>query len=263
MELTGKTILITGASSGIGKSFAYLFASKGSNVVLIARSKDKLDKIAQDIQQKHGVAALAYQKDLGAAQASQELYDQLKSDQVDVDILVNNAGFGKWGRFEGFSMADYQGMIQLNITALMELCYLFIEDFKEKPAAGIINVGSTASFIPVPYSSVYAATKAFVLSFTEGLVGEFDDTTVRISCLCPSGTASNFNVVANSNKHADNSTDALMSSDEVALMGLEAFLANKHYVVTGRKSSIFLARILSRKRILTMVANYWKKRLGL
>lgn len=263
MELKGKTVLITGASSGIGKSFAYLFASKGSNVVLVARSVAKLNDIAEDIRERHKVTALAYPKDLSQQGASEELYEQLKSDGVDTDILINNAGFGKWGRFEDFSLADYSSMVQLNIHALMELSYFFIEDFKQKGEAGIINVGSTASLLPVPYSSVYAATKAFALSFTEGLVGEYRSTNISITCLCPSGTESNFNAVANFNKHPDNSTAELMSSDKVASLGLEAFLKGKHYVVTGRKTSIFLARILSRKRILTMVGDYWKKRLGL
>jgi short-subunit dehydrogenase len=263
MNLSGKTVLVTGASSGIGESFAYLLATKGANLVLVARTKSKLDDIAKNIEEKHQVKVAVYQKDLGVPNASQELYDQIQKDQVEVDILINNAGFGKWGKFEEFCLEQYHNMIQLNITALTELCYLFLEDFKKRPAAGIINVGSTASFIPVPYSSVYAATKSYVLFFTEGLVGELADTNITVSCLCPGGTASNFATVADSSGKADVSDTKMMSPDEVAKMGLDAFLAKKHYVITGRKTQITLFKFLSRKRVITMVADFWKKRLGL
>ena len=264
MNLIDKTVLVTGASSGIGKSFAYILASKGANLVLVARSKDKMETIAQEIQEKHAVQTAVYQKDLSKVNASQELYDQLKADQVNVDVLINNAGFGKWGKFEAFSLATYHDMLQLNINALMELCYLFIEDFKQKPESGIINVGSTASFIPVPYSSVYAATKSFVLNFTEGLVGEYADSSIKITCLCPGATSSNFANVADEHQHSDTSNQqGYLSSDEVAQQGLDAFLAGKHYVVTGRRTQLLLFKFLSRKRVIDMIANYWKKRLGL
>ncbi|MEO0895650.1 MAG: SDR family oxidoreductase [Bacteroidota bacterium] len=263
MNLAGKTVLITGASSGIGKSFAYLFASKGSHVILVARSLAKMEEIAEDIRNTHKVEAYSYQKDLSANSASQELYDQLKTDGREVDILVNNAGFGKWGRFEDFSMEDYRSMIQLNVNALMDLCYLFLEDFKKKAEAGIINVGSTASFIPVPYSSVYAATKHFVLSFTEGLVGELEGTNIKVFCLCPGGTESNFATVANSNNYQQNASPEMKSSDEVAQIGLDAFQSSKHYVITGRKGQLNMMKLFSRKRVIDMIANYWKERLGL
>lgn len=263
MNLKGKSVLITGASSGIGESFAYLLAEKGSHLILVARSLDKMQAIATEIRAKHQVDVHVYAKDLSVPHSSQELYDQLKADQVKVDILINNAGFGKWGRFESFSMQENASMVQLNITALMELCYLFVDDFKAKPEAGIINVGSTASFLPVPFSAVYGATKTFVLNFTEALVGELDQTNIRISCLCPSGTASNFAAVASTNSEAAAPSEELMSSDEVAKLGLDAFLANKHYVVTGRKSSIFMTKILSRKKIIDMVGSYWRKRLSI
>ena len=263
MNLQGKTVLITGASSGIGKSFAYLLASKGANPVLVARSKVKLEAIAEDIKNNYQVTAYAYQKDLSQFNASQELYEQLKENQIDIDVLINNAGFGKWGKFESFSVEEYRSMIQLNVTALMELCYLFIEDFKKKPVAGIINVGSTASFLPVPYSCVYSGTKSFVLNFTEGLVGELAATNIIVSCLCPGGTESNFSTVADAHNKVDHSNDNLMSADEVAQRGLDAFLAKKHYVLTGRKTQIQIMKFLPRRRVINMVATYWQKRLGL
>ncbi|MBX2870502.1 MAG: SDR family oxidoreductase [Saprospiraceae bacterium] len=262
MNLKDKTALVTGASSGIGKSFAYLLASKGAHLVLVARTQAKLEEIANDIQNTKQVSVHVYQKDLSQLNAASELYEQLQKDQIDIDLLVNNAGYGKWGKFENFSLEEYGKMIQLNVTSLMELCHLYVEDFREKPAAGIINVGSTASFIPVPYSSVYAATKSFVLNFTEGLVGELSETNIKVFCLCPGGTASNFATVANESG-VDNAQAKLMSSDEVAQLGLDAFLAGKHYIVTGRRFQLILFKFLSRKRVLSMIADYWRKRLGL
>jgi len=143
---------------------------------------------------------------------------------------------------------------------MTDFCYLFIEDFKQKPQAGIINIGSTASFVPVPYSSVYGASKAYVLSFTEGLVGELEGTNVTVSCLCPGATATNFADVASDGKEDTVSGDD-KSPDEVAQAGLDAFQSGKHYVVTGRTTTLFFTRFLPRKRVLSMVADMWRKRL--
>jgi short-subunit dehydrogenase len=154
MELKDKTVLISGASSGIGKSFAYLLASKGANVVLVARTKRKLDEIATAIQNNKKVKVNVITKDLSLPNSAEELYDEIKAKNIDIDILINNAGFGKWGRFEDFSKAEYQQMIQLNITSLTELCHCFIDYLKLKSESGIINVGSTASFMPIPFSAV-------------------------------------------------------------------------------------------------------------
>ncbi len=257
MNLTNKTALVTGASSGIGKSFAYLLASKGMNLVIVARTVSQLELMADEISNKYQVKVLPITKDLSVKGASQEVYDRLQREQVEVDLLVNNAGFGKWGEFTEFSMEDYHNMIQLNITALMDLSYLFMEDMKQKSEAGIINVGSTASFVPVPYSSVYAATKAFVLYFSESLVGELEGTGVKVHCLCPAGTATNFGNVASKSGKA--SMENMKSPDEVAAEGLEAFLAGKHFSVTGRKSMLIMTRIFSRKRVIKMVTAAWKK----
>ncbi|MCI5082146.1 MAG: SDR family oxidoreductase, partial [Saprospiraceae bacterium] len=223
MNLNNKTVLITGASSGIGASFAYLLASKGANLVLVARSKDKMERIAHEIKEQHQVAVSVIQKDLSVPQSGNALFEEVQAQSLDIDIIINNAGFGKWGKFEAFDMKVYESMIQLNITSLTELCYCFLDHLKSKTEAGIINVGSTASFIPVPYSAVYGATKSYVLNFTEALVGELESTKVMVSCLCPAGTESNFSTVANANK-VDNAPEELMSSDEVAQIGLDAFL---------------------------------------
>lgn len=263
MQLNNKSVLVTGASSGIGASFAYLLASKGANLILVARTLSKLEAIATEIRDKYQVAVHVIQKDLSVPQSAKALYDEVKNQQIEVDILINNAGFGKWGRFESFSTEEYEQMIQLNITSLTELCYFFLEDFKNKPEAGLINVGSTASFMPVPYSGVYGATKTYVLNFTEALVGELADTNIRVFCLCPGATESNFSAVADAHQATDYANEEMMSSDEVARLGLEAFLGSKHYVLTGRQMQIRMMKLLPRKRVIDMIAGFWKKRLNL
>ncbi|MEO1653801.1 MAG: SDR family NAD(P)-dependent oxidoreductase, partial [Bacteroidota bacterium] len=153
-------------------------------------------------------------------------------------------------------------MLQLNINSLTELCYLFLDDLRKKPEAGIINVGSTGSFVPVPYSAVYGASKSYVLYFTEALVGELSGSNVKVFCLCPSATDTDFNRVANdavSNKGVD-----MKSPDEVAREGIDAFLSSgKHYVLTGRKSMLLMIKVFSRKKIIQMVTKAWRKRLGM
>lgn len=263
MQLSNKTALVTGASSGIGASFAQLLASKGTNLILVARSIDKLNQMAKTLSEQHGVQVHCIKKDLSEAGSAEALYEEVKALKLEVDLLINNAGFGKWGKFESFGIEEYQQMVQLNITSLTDLCYCFLPDLKEKPEAGIINVGSTASFMPIPYSAVYGATKSYVLSFTEALVGEFEDTNIKVCCLCPGGTSSNFSTVANAHNKGEKEADNLMSSGEVARLGLEAFLAGKHYVITGRKTQIRILKFLSRKKVIEMIAAFWRKRLHL
>ena len=260
MELQQKTALVTGASSGIGKSFAYLLAEKGMNLILVARSEAILNNIASDIQRQHdGLSVHVIVQDLSLRGAAKTLHQEVQAQGLKVDLLINNAGFGKWGRFQHFAWDEYEQMMQLNMMSLTELCYLFMEELKHRPSAGILNVGSTASFIPVPYSAVYGATKAYVLSLSEALTGELASSKVHVTCLCPGGTQSNFGAVANAEDRADLSTLQLKSSDEVAKMGIEAFLKGKHYVVTGRKLQIQLFNFFSRRKVIALVGDYWQK----
>ena len=263
MILKDKTALITGASSGIGKSYAYLLAEEGMNLILVARSKDALETISEDIRSKHSREVHVIQKDLSELDAAESLHHDVKDLELEVDLLINNAGFGKWGKFESFSWEEYQQMVHLNVTTLTELCYCFLEDLKKRPEAGIINVGSTASFIPIPYSAVYGATKAYVLSFTEALTGELAETNVRVFCLCPGGTDTNFSAVADTDKKASKADLKWLSPDEVAKIGLDEFQVGKHYTITGRKGQLKVMKLLPRKKVIDLVGNYWKKLLGI
>lgn len=254
-----KTVLITGASSGIGKAFAMDFANRGMQVVLVARSEKNLLGVAGEIKSKHNIQAQVIVADLSKPEAAQELYNQVEALRLDIDILVNNAGFGKWGKFEDFDVATYRQMLQLNINTLTELCYLYLPKMRAKSGGGIINVASSAALLPVPYASVYSATKSYVLYFSEALYGELLDTGVTVTCLCPSGTKTNFADVANSAVAVDEKM--YQSPAHVAKAGIEGFMKQKNFVLTGKqKNMIVLApRILSRKAMIKQSTKVFKR----
>jgi short-subunit dehydrogenase len=183
---TGKTALITGASSGIGEAFAHILAALGMNVVLVARSADKLRALAQELSEQHSIRAEIIPADLCREGAAQEVYLQTQALGVAVDLLVNNAGFDtlapQWEHEE----------LMLNVTALVDLAHTFVSAMVERKAGGIINVSSMAAFQPMPYQAVYGATKAFVLSFSLALWAEYRKLSVRVVALCPGPTATNF-----------------------------------------------------------------------
>ena len=191
MSFKNKTVLVTGASSGIGLAMAENLAKRGANLILTARSEDKLKEVASMVR-KLGRAAYVFTSDLSVPNSAEELYADINKAGLSVDLLINNAGYGRWGEFTSFDRIDYAKMIQLNITSLMDLCHLFIADMVRKGSGGIINVGSMASFGPVPFANVYSSTKAYVLNFTEALRYEYQEKGIQIMTLCPGGTQSNF-----------------------------------------------------------------------
>jgi len=150
-----KTALVTGASSGIGLAIANLLAKRGAHLILTARSTNKLNEVAKGIRDG-GNRADVFPGDLSQTGAAEQLYKEVLAANLKVDLLVNNAGYGRWGDFTEFDRDDYAQMIQLNITTLTELCHLFIPDMVSRGSGGIINIGSIASFIPVPFASVYS-----------------------------------------------------------------------------------------------------------
>jgi len=251
----GKTALVTGASSGIGKAFAQRLASRGAKLILVARSKDRLDELAAQIGGAEVVAL-----DLAEPSAAQSLFDEVARRHLSVDLLVNNAGFGKWGNFQDFDLATYAEMMNLNMRAVVALCHAFLPSMSAKGDCGILNVGSTGSLIPVPWSAVYGATKAFVLSLSEALYYEYKERGVMITALLPGATASNFASVANSAAtKGDTPSDA---PDMVADVGLDALLAGKCSVISGRNQIVaWLPRLLSRQRIVSIAGNSWRKTL--
>ncbi|AWF82792.1 hypothetical protein BTJ40_19320 [Microbulbifer sp. A4B17] len=257
--MKSKTVLITGASSGIGEAFAHECANKGANLILVARSQVGLAEVSKKIQEKYQVQVALIAMDLSVEGAAQELFQQTKDKELDVDILINNAGFGKWGRFEDFDLRTYKGMLQLNINTLTELCYLYLGGMKIKRSGGIINVASGAALMPVPYAGVYSASKSYVLNFSEALYNELEETGVTVTCLCPSGTKTNFAAVANNEVSVDEKQ--YETAEHVAKVGLHGFLANRSYVLSGKQKMLLsiLPRFLSRSKLLKLSGKIFKK----
>ena len=262
-----KTVLITGASSGIGLAMANDLAQRGAHLVLVARSKNKLEEIASSIQKK-GQQATVIALDLSKSDAAEKLYAQTNEKRLKIDLLINNAGYGRWGGFTDFERSDYDKMIQLNITTLTELCHLYLPDMEQRKSGGIINVASIAAFAPVPYGNVYSATKSYVLTFTEALNYEYKDKGIHIMVLCPGATESNFmevatqksaDVRANAQKRANSMN--YMSSEMVAKDCLDSFLKGNIYRITGRNNRIMYAigKFLSRKTILNLNGKMFEK----
>lgn len=228
-----KTALITGASGGIGKDLAYKFAENEYDVVLVARSEDKLAAIAADIEAKHHVQARVIPLDLANSQAPQMLYDQLQG--TPVDVLVNNAGFASYGYFHETSTEEEMGMIQVNITTLTHLTHLFLPDMVARRSGKIMNVASIASFVPGPLMAVYYATKAYVLSFSEAIANEVADKGITVTALCPGATESGFQERASlhESKLLKNPIMRMMTSEEVAEAGYNGLMKGKAIVVPG------------------------------
>jgi hypothetical protein len=240
---------------------ALKLAGRGARLVLVARSKDRLDELASEIRAASGAEAAVIAIDLGAAGAAARLFAEAGGRGLSVDLLVNNAGFGKWGNFLDFDPATYAEMVDLNIRAVVELCHVFLPSMAAKGDCGILNVGSTASYIPVPWSAVYGASKAFVLSFSEALYYEYRGKGVQVTALCPGNTATNFARVANA--AAEKGKDPGDSPDGVAEVGLDALLRGECSVIPGAKNQqvAWLPRILSRKRVVSIAGETWRKQL--
>ncbi len=188
----GKTALITGASAGIGAEFARALAARGTNVVLVARSEDRLRALADELARDHGVRAEVVAADLTRAGAAKELRAAVDARGLAVDLLINNAGFGTHGPFETLAPARDHDEVALNVAAVVDLTHLFLPAMLERGDGAVVNVASTAGFQPVPYMAVYGATKAFVLSFSEALWAECRGRGVRVLALCPGATATEF-----------------------------------------------------------------------
>ena len=184
--------LITGASRGIGEALAQRFAQEGHALILVARSQDKLEAVADRLRQTYGITVHVVPMDLLAPGASTQLWQACQDQGWRVRVLVNNAGFGYWGAYATASLAEQTDILRLNVTLLMELSHRFVPALQAEQDAHILNVGSISSYQPAPYFSTYAATKAFVLSFSRSLRVEFRPLGINVTCLCPGFTQSHF-----------------------------------------------------------------------
>lgn len=257
------TALVTGASSGIGETFARELAAQNQNLILVARSQAKLEQLARELKEQYQIEAIVIARDLTQPCAGRELYDAIKSQELTVNLLINNAGFGDYGKFGDRPLDKQLAMIQLNIMVLAELTGLFLPEMIEKGTGGIVNLSSIAGFQPLPYMSVYAATKAFVLNFTEALWAENKDSGVNILAVCPGPTESEFFKRADfpdSFAGADRSN--MTSSAEVVKETLKALNKNQSTIVTGGIGNQFivnLPRFLPRDLLVSAVEKQFKK----
>jgi short-subunit dehydrogenase len=257
LNFENTTILITGASSGIGKEFAKQLASKGANLILTARTHSDLINLAEELESEHtNIWIKTIPADLSELNGSRKLFEKINDLDLSVDYLINNAGFGKFSEFSGESFETYHKMLMLNINALVELTHLCLPTMINKNSGGVINVASIGSFQPLPYQTVYGASKAFVLSFSEALTGELLDTNIRVMALCPGTTESRFMENAN----ADTSNMNLAPASKVVSSALTAYTKNKMYTVSGTINYLvsLIPRLVSRKRTVKIVANMFK-----
>ncbi len=224
--------LVTGASTGIGRELATLCAAHQRNLVLVARSENKLTSLADSLRSEHGVRVEVLVQDLGEPGAAEKTRAEVTARGLDVDALINNAGFGYLGSFDQAEAGNQLEMVQLNITALTHLTRLFLPEMVERGRGRILNVASTASFQPGPFMAVYYATKAYVLSFSEALTEELRGTGVTVTALCPGVTATEFQARA---KMADSGLIRLGMQDAsfVAKVGYRAMVKGKAVAIPG------------------------------
>jgi short-subunit dehydrogenase len=232
MNASRQTVLITGASGGIGYELAKLFARDHHNLVLVARSTDKLAQVATELQAQ-GVAVKTIALDLATAPAPKFLFDQLQSAGVSVDILINNAGYGAFGDFAHMPEEEILGQINLNITALTYLTRLFLPSMVQRRSGRIMNVASTAGFQPGPLMAVYYATKAYVISFSEALANELRNTGVTVTCFCPGATHTGFAKRAGTEKSRLFKQLGAMNAEKVALDGYRAVMEGRTLAISG------------------------------
>ena len=249
-----KTALITGASSGIGYELARRFAEEGFALVLVARNKEKLVEIADELKEKFGASVTTLAKDLSNPLSPSEIFIELQQKSISVNVLVNNAGFGSSGPFAEANLANELEMIQVNVTSLVQLTKLFLREMVRRDEGKVLNVASTAAFQPGPLMSIYYATKAFVLSFSEALSEELLGTNVTVTCLCPGLTRSDFQKRAGL-ENVRLVRGNIMSAKVVARAGYRGLMKNKTVVIPGFQSKlfVFLVRLAPRKWVTRIV----------
>lgn len=255
------TTLITGASGGIGEAFAQELAANNENLIIVARSEEKLNKLAFQLQEQHKIQVEVIVKDLTAPSATQELFETVQSKGIAVDTLINNAGFGDYGEFAQTDGERQIKMVQLNIIALMDLTHKFLPQMQQRRSGNIINVSSIAGFQPIPYLSVYAATKAFVLSFSESLWAENRQYGVRVIVVCPGPTETNFFEEANFPSSFTGKTSNISTPEEVVNNTLKALKEDKSTVVSAGalgKIIVNMPRFLPRETLVNILEKQFK-----
>ncbi|HMH32376.1 MAG TPA: SDR family oxidoreductase [Puia sp.] len=239
--------LITGASKGIGRSIAVALAGRGFSVLLVARSASALQEQAERLKKEYHVDADWLATDLTNSGATQTIFDWCMKKNYEISVLVNNAGYGLSGPFEKYTLAEQQNMMQLNMIVPVELCQRFLPVLYKQPKAYILNIASTTAYQAVPYLSLYAATKAFILTFSRGLRQELHGSNISVTCISPGATDTDFVVRAQlSEKGLKTAKKVHMTADAVAGIAVRSMLAGRAEVITGivNKLGAFLVWLL-------------------
>src|SRR6266853_1651139 len=224
------TTLITGASSGIGEVFARNLAARGNDLLLVARSEDKLITLCNELGRSESISAQYVAMNLSARDAPAQLFAEAQKRELEIDFLINNAGFGSMGEFIKLDLDHELNMIDLNVRSLVELTHRFLVPMRERKSGSIINVASTAGFQPVPFMATYAATKAFVLSFSEALREENRPYGIKVMALCPGVTDTNFFAAAHMQKPPRR---IAQTADDVVKTALRGLKRGKAHVISG------------------------------
>ena len=266
-----ETVLITGASSGIGYELAKIYAKNGHNLVVVARNKDKLEILKKEIFEEisKNIKITVIENDLSLENAAERLYNQVKSEKLKINVLVNNAGVGIYGKFSEFdeeTMKRNDAMINLNIKAVVELTRLFLADMIKDGRGEVLNVSSVAAFMPGPLMSTYYASKAFVQSFTEAVREEMRNDVrtknIKISALCPGPTATEFEKSSNLEESSLFERMKVMSAKKVAEIGYKEFQKGKMIIIPGifNRIAVFGTRFFSRKFVVRMARKIQEKK---
>lgn len=241
--------LVTGASGGIGREIAEECARRGSNLVLVARSKNTLENLAKKFKESYKVKVFILPIDLLKKESPKIIYDWCMENNIQISSLINNAGAAIFGEFDKLDIEKQTNIINLNISNLVKLTYYFISELKKCPKGYVLNVASVAAFYPLPYYSVYGATKAFVLSFTEALRFEMRDSNLNICCLCPGDTDTNFfNSAGNKNKKKSLMSPQIVAKIAVSsLFNNEALIRPKAVKLITRIPRCILTKLIARR----------------
>lgn len=246
--------LVTGASRGIGESFARALAARNRHLVLIARSRKQLESLAKELRAAHSILAEPLVYDLASDGAVRRLIEELRGRNLQIDLLINNAGFGARGEYWKLPLDDQMRMIRLNVLALAELTHHLLPPMVERRSGGIINVSSMTGFQPIPYNAVYAATKAFVTSFSMGLAEEVRAYGVTVVTLCPGGTRTSFVIVGSQHGRVRFPGNG-QPPEEVAELAIESLNRAGGLVVPRfiNKFFVFVQRLLPRRLVPKLV----------
>jgi short-subunit dehydrogenase len=255
------TSLITGASSGIGEAFARRLAALGRNVFLVARSEDKLITLCNELGRTNRIRAQYVALDLSQPESPARLFEESEKRGLEVEMLINNAGFGSMGDFARLDLARELNMIDLNVKSLVELTYLFLGPMRKRKKGTIINVASTAAFQPVPYMATYAATKAFVLSFSDAVGEENRSYGIEVLGLCPGVTETNFFEAARGDKPP---ARVAQTPDEVVTTALRALGRGKRHAISGWTNFFMVEaqRLVPRAAVVKVAGSMMRKSFG-